>query len=78
MVPGPGAGTARWYVLAVCVAIRRAEPDRFERATLRRFARSCVERRGATLAEFQRAAWVVENIPDEPAALETLNDSCSR
>jgi hypothetical protein len=37
--------------LAVCVAIREAEPHRYERAALRWLARFCVERRDATLAE---------------------------
>jgi hypothetical protein len=64
--------------LAVCVAIRRAEPDRFERAALRWLARFCVERREVTLSEVQRAAWAFENISDEPAALETLQRLCSR
>jgi hypothetical protein len=35
--------------LSVCVAIREAEPHRFERAPLRWLARFCVERREATL-----------------------------
>jgi hypothetical protein len=64
--------------LAVCVAIRRVEPDRFERAALRWLARFCVERRDVTLAEVQRAAWAFENITDEPAALETLQRLCAR
>jgi hypothetical protein len=64
--------------LAVCVAIRRAEPDRFERAALRWLARFCVERRDVTLSEVQRAAWAFENITDEPAALETLQRLCAR
>jgi hypothetical protein len=64
--------------LAVCVVIRTAEPDRFERAALRWLARFCVERREVTLAEVQRAAWAFENITDEPAALETLQRLCSR
>ena len=37
--------------LAVCVAIREAEPHRYERAALRWLARFCVERPDATLAE---------------------------
>ena len=64
--------------LAVCVVIRQAEPDRFERAALRWVARFCVERREATLAEVQAAAWAFENIEDEPAALATLQRLCSR
>jgi hypothetical protein len=64
--------------LAVCIIIRKAEPDRFERAALRWLARYCVERREATLAEVQSAAWAFENIADEPAALDTLQRLCSR
>jgi hypothetical protein len=64
--------------LSVCVLIHRAEPDRFERAALRWLARFCVERRDATLAEVQRAAWAFGNIADEPAALETLQRLCAR
>ena len=51
--------------LAVCVIIREAEPDRFERAALRWLARFCVERREATLAEVQAAAWAFENSAHE-------------
>jgi hypothetical protein len=61
--------------LEVCIAIRRPEPDRFDRAALRWLARFRVERREVTLAESQRATWAFENIADEPAALETLSDS---
>jgi hypothetical protein len=64
--------------LAVCLTIREAEPHRFERAALRWLARFCVERRDATLAEVQAAAWAFENITDEPAALDTLQRLCSR
>ena len=64
--------------LAVCVTMRTAEPERFERAALRWLARFCVERRDVTLAEVRSAAWAFENITDEPAALETLQRLCSR
>jgi len=37
--------------LAVCGTIRRAEPERFERAALRWLARFCLERREATLTK---------------------------
>jgi hypothetical protein len=62
--------------LAVSIAIRKTEPHRFERAA-QRWSR-CVERREATLAEVQAAAWPFENIADEPAALDTLQRLCSR
>ena len=64
--------------LAVCVAIHKAEPERFERAALRWLARFCVERRDATLTEVQAAAWGFENFADESAALDTLQRLCSR
>ena len=64
--------------LEVCVAIRLAEPERFERAALRWLARFCLERREATVAQVQAAAWAFENLTDEPAALETLQQLCSR
>jgi hypothetical protein len=51
--------------LAVCIAIRKAEPHRFERAALRWLARFCVERREATLAEVQSAAWAATD-PNRP------------
>ena len=66
------------HALAVCLTIREAEPHRFERAALRWLARFCVERREATLAEVQSAAWAFENFADEPAALQTLQRLCSR
>jgi hypothetical protein len=64
--------------LAVCVAIRTAEPERYERAALRWLARYCVERREATLAHVRTAAWAFDNLADEPAALQTLERLCSR
>ena len=64
--------------LAICLAIREREPQRFERAALRWLARFCLERREATIAQVQAAAWALENLTDEPAALETLNRLCAR
>jgi hypothetical protein len=64
--------------LGDALAIREAEPDRFERAALRWLARFCHERHEATLAQVQAAAWAFDNIADEPAALETLQRLCSR
>jgi len=63
--------------LAVCVAIREAEPERFERAALRWLARFCVERPRATVADVQLAAGAFESMASEPdAALETLRRLC--
>ena len=64
--------------LAVCVAIHKAAPEHYERATLRWLARYCLERREATLAHVQTAAWAFENLADEQGALETLERLCSR
>src|SRR5215212_795887 len=64
--------------LAVCVAIHAAERERYERAALRWLARYCLERREATLAHVQTAAWAFENLADEQGALETLERLCSR
>ena len=64
--------------LAVCVVIRQAEPERFQRAALRWLARFCVERGGVTLAQVQAAAWAFDNISDEPTALERLQRLGSR
>jgi hypothetical protein len=50
--------------LAVCVAIREAEPHRYERAALRWLARFCLERRDATLAEVRAAAAAFEHMAD--------------
>jgi hypothetical protein len=64
--------------LAVCVLMRQAEPERFQRAALPWLARFSLERHDATLAQIQVAAWAFDNLTDEPAALETLNRLCSR
>ena len=59
--------------LSVCVAIRRAEPERFERAALRWLARYCIERPAATLDEVRAATWAFERMGSEPeGALATL------
>jgi hypothetical protein len=64
--------------LAVCVAIREAEPHRFERAALRWVARFCIERRDATLADVTTAASAFEGMAERPAdALDTLRRLCS-
>jgi hypothetical protein len=64
--------------LTVCVAIREAEPHRYERAALRWLARFCLERRDATLAEVTAAAWAFEHMAEGPTlALDTLRRLCS-
>jgi len=71
-------GVSLTDALEVCVAIRRAEPERFERAALRWLARFCLEQREATLAQVQAAAWAFDNLTDAQAALETLQRLSSR
>jgi hypothetical protein len=60
--------------LVVCMAIREAEPERFERAALRWLARFCVERPRVTVADVRLAAGAFESMASDPAAaLETLS-----
>jgi hypothetical protein len=63
--------------LAVCVAIRETEPQRFERAALRWIARFCLERPEATLGQVQSATWAFQNITNEPSAIQVLHRLCS-
>jgi hypothetical protein len=63
--------------LCVCVAIRDAEPERFERAALRWIARYCVERPTVTLADVRTAAEAFERMVKRPEdALTTLQRLC--
>ena len=58
--------------LAVCMAIREAEPERFERAALRWLARYAFER-AATVADVRAAADAFATIVQRPEdALVTL------
>jgi hypothetical protein len=64
--------------LAVCLAIRDAEPQRFERAALRWLARFCVERPAATVADVRVAASAFERMGRDPdGALEVLRRLCA-
>ena len=64
--------------LAVCVAIRQAEPARFERAALKWIARYCVERPDATLADVRAATAAFEAMTKNPeAALTQLQRLCT-
>lgn len=64
--------------LAVCVAVRQAEPTRFERAALKRIARYCVEHPAATIADERAAAAAFEAMADKPeAALTQLLRLCA-
>ena len=64
--------------LSVCVAIRQAQPERFERAAMRWLARFCVERPSATLADLRAASWAFERMGSDPdGALDTLRGLCA-
>jgi hypothetical protein len=63
--------------LIVCVAIRGAKPEQFERAALRWIAR-CVERPAVTLAEVRTATEAFERMARRPEdALATLQRLCT-
>jgi len=62
--------------LCVCMAIRAAEPERFERAALRWLARFAAERAG-TVGEVHEAAAALNAIPADPeGALVALQRLC--
>jgi hypothetical protein len=64
--------------LIVCVAIRDAEPERFERAALRWIARYRVERPTVTLGEVRAATEAFESMAQRPEdALATLQRLCA-
>jgi hypothetical protein len=64
--------------LSVCVAIRDAEPERFERAALRWIARYCLERPNVTLVEVRAATEALERMAQGPEdALTTLQRLCA-
>lgn len=59
--------------LAVCVAIREAEPDRFEHAALRWLARSASSAAAQPSRDVTTAATAFEGMAERPAdALDTL------
>src|SRR3954471_21077017 len=64
--------------LQVCVAIRDAKPEQFERAALRWIARYCLERPTVTLGEVRAAADAFERMVQRlEDALSTLQLLCS-
>ena len=64
--------------LFVCVAIRDAEPARFERAALRWIARYCVKHPSVTLGEVRAASEAFELMARRPEdALATLQRLCA-
>src|SRR3954453_20128048 len=64
--------------LQVCVAIRDAKPEQFERAALRWIARYCGERPTVTLGEVRAAADAFERMAGHPEdALVRLQRLCA-
>jgi hypothetical protein len=64
--------------LQVCVAIRDAKPEQFERAALRWIARYCVERPAVTLAQVRAATEAFEVMTGRPEdALAALQELCA-
>ena len=64
--------------LVVCVAIRDAKPEQFERAALRWIARYCAERPTVTLADVRAAAEAFEWMAARPEdALDALQRLCA-
>ena len=64
--------------LSVCMAIRDAEPDRFERAALRWLARFAAEQ-ASTVGEVREAAGAMAAMPSDPGgALDVLRRLCGR
>ena len=62
--------------LTVCMAIREAEPERFERAALRWLARFAAER-ARTVADVREAAAAMTMMPADPhRALDVLRRLC--
>jgi hypothetical protein len=64
--------------LSVCMAIRDAEPERFERAALRWIARFAAEQ-AHTVADVREAAGAMAVMASDPdGALEVLRQLCGR
>jgi hypothetical protein len=62
--------------LAVCMAIRDAEPDRFERAAVRWLARYAAEQ-ARTIADVREAVAAMQAMPSDPGgALDSLRRLC--
>jgi hypothetical protein len=52
--------------LRVCLAVRKAEPETYERAVVRWLGRFCLERRDATLAAVRVALEALARLPRAP------------
>jgi hypothetical protein len=59
--------------LRVCLAVRKSEPETYERAVVRWLGRFCLERRDVTLAAVRVATEALERLPRAPdESLATL------
>jgi hypothetical protein len=52
--------------LRVCLGVRKAEPETYERAVVRWLGRFCIERRDVTLAAVRVATEALERLPRNP------------
>jgi hypothetical protein len=65
--------------LEVCLLLRDADRDRFERAAVRWLGRFALEARGVTLEAIQSAASALDAMPQRPdASMDTLAGLCLR
>src|SRR3954447_529412 len=64
--------------LAICLAIRAADPERFEPAALRWLGRFATERRDATLADGRAAVRALQDLRVDPErAVAALRRLCA-
>jgi hypothetical protein len=52
--------------LTICLLLRRAEPDSYERAVVRWLGRFCLERRDVTITAVRVALGAFERLPHAP------------
>jgi hypothetical protein len=63
--------------LRICVLLRGAEPQSYERAVVRWLGRYCLEREHVTLGEVRRAAELFDALPANPErAVRQLEALC--
>jgi hypothetical protein len=63
--------------LRICLVLRGADPDRYERAAVRWLGRFALEARGATIADLRQAADALDTLPERATeAMERLQSLC--
>ena len=63
--------------LRICLVLRGADPDRYERAAVRWLGRFALEARGATIADLRQAADALDTLPERATeAMERLQRLC--